>query len=108
MIETFQWYLGIDWGSEAHRFCLVDSTGRICDERAVDHTVVGVHAALQDIRARTGAAAAAIAVGLELPRGVLVDTLLEEGFSVFAVNPKQLDRFRDRHTAAGADRKSVV
>jgi len=32
----------------------------------------------------------------------LVDTLIEIGFSVFALNPKQLDRFRDRFTAAGA------
>src|SRR3954453_19597055 len=24
------------------------------------------------------------------------------GYSVFAINPKQLDRFRDRHTVAGA------
>ena len=34
--------------------------------------------------------------------GVLVDTLLEQGFPVFAINPKQLDRFRDRFTAGGA------
>ena len=45
---------------------------------------------------------ARIAVGLEIPRGAVVDTLLEEGCDVFAVNPKQLDRFRDRHTVAGA------
>ena len=29
-------------------------------------------------------------------------TLLARGFAVYAINPKQLDRFRDRHTAAGA------
>jgi transposase len=28
--------------------------------------------------------------------------LLERGFQVYAVNPKQLDRFRDRFTVAGA------
>ena len=33
---------------------------------------------------------------------MLVDTLLEQGFAVFAMNPKQLDRFRDRFTAGGA------
>jgi len=31
-----------------------------------------------------------------------VDTFLEYGFPMFAVNPKQLDRFRDRFTAGGA------
>ena len=54
------------------------------------------------MREQTGAAPAAIAVGIETPRGALVDTLIEQGFAVFAVNPKQLDRFRDRFTAAGA------
>ena len=102
MSDTFAWYLGIDWGSTEHRFCLLDRDGRVCDERAVAHTTVDVHAALQAIRVRAGVAAAEIAVGLEMPRGVLVDALLDQGFSVFALNPKQLDRFRDRFSAGGA------
>ena len=54
------------------------------------------------VRDRTGAPAHAIAVGIETPRGILVDTLLEQRSRVFALNPKQLDRFRDRFTAGGA------
>src|SRR5262249_19747826 len=38
----------------------------------------------------------------EVPHGPIVETLLERGFAVYAVNPKQLDRFRDRFTVAGA------
>lgn len=102
MAETYAWYLGIDWGSEQHQFCLLDAQGRMCDERAVAHTTLAVHDALRWVCTRTGAAPAAIAVGLETPRSVLVDTLLEQGFCVFALNPKQLDRFRDRFTAGGA------
>ena len=45
---------------------------------------------------------AQIAVAIETPRGALVDACLARGLLVFAVNPKQLDRFRDRHTVAGA------
>jgi transposase len=100
--DTFAWYLGIDWGGEEHQFCVLDATGRICGQRAVAHTAIAVHEALQWVRDRTGAAPHEIAVGLETPRGVLVDTLLEHGFPVFALNPKQLDRFRDRFTAGGA------
>ncbi len=33
--------------------------------------------------------------------GVGVEALLEAGFRVHSINPKQLDRFRDRHTVAG-------
>jgi transposase len=31
-----------------------------------------------------------------------VETFLEKEVAVFAINPKQLDRFRDRHTVSGA------
>jgi transposase len=41
-------------------------------------------------------------VAIETPRGPVVEMLLERGFQVFALNPKQLDRFRDRFTVAGA------
>lgn len=102
MSDTFAWYLGIDWGSEEHHLCLLDATGQVCGTRAVAHTASAVHEALQWVRERTGVAPAAVAVGLETPRGVLVDTVIEQGFAVFAVNPKQLDRFRDRFTAGGA------
>jgi transposase len=100
--ETFVWYVGIDWGTEEHQVCLLDASGHVCGERSVAHTAVAVHEALQWIRERTGASPDAVAVGLETPRGVLVDTVIEQRFAVFALNPKQLDRFRDRFTAAGA------
>ncbi len=41
-------------------------------------------------------------MAIEVPHGAVVDTLLERGFAAFSVNPKQLDRFRDRFTVAGA------
>jgi transposase len=41
-------------------------------------------------------------VAIEIPRGAVVESLAERGIHVYAINPKQLDRFRDRHTIAGA------
>lgn len=41
-------------------------------------------------------------MAIETPRGAIVEMLVERGLEVFAINPKQLDRFRDRHTVAGA------
>ena len=43
-----------------------------------------------------------VAIVAETPRGLVVESILERGYSIFSVNPKQLDRFRDRHTIAGA------
>lgn len=102
MPDTFEWLLGIDWGSAAHELCLLDAQGQIRGTRTVAHTAGAVHEAMQWVCEQTGARPAAIAVGIETPRGVLVDTFIEPGFVVFALNPKQLDRFRDRFTAAGA------
>ena len=40
--------------------------------------------------------------GIEVPHGAVVEMLLEREVQVYAINPKQLDRFRDRFTVAGA------
>ena len=40
--------------------------------------------------------------GIEVPHGPVVDTLIDRGFVVHAINPKQLDRLRDRFSVAGA------
>ena len=34
-----------------------------------------------------------VAVGIEVPRGAPVELLVERGFAVYAINPKQMDRF---------------
>jgi transposase len=100
--EQYDWFLGIDWGYTVHQLCLVDATGQIRETRRVDHDLAALDAALEWVEARTGVPFARIAVAIETPRGALVATLLERGAAVYAINPKQLDRFRDRHTAAGA------
>jgi len=43
-----------------------------------------------------------IHVAIETRHGPIVEALLERGFNVYSINPKQLDRFRDRFTVAGA------
>ena len=45
---------------------------------------------------------ASVAIAIEVPHGSVVETLLERGFAVFSINPKQLDRLRDRFSMAGA------
>src|SRR5262249_46748103 len=41
-------------------------------------------------------------VAIEVPHGPVVESLMERGFRLYSVNPKQLDRFRDRFSPAGA------
>lgn len=102
MTKMLTWFVGIDWGNAEHAVCLMDGTGRVYGERRVAHTATAIHSMVQWIRETTQAPAHTIAIGLETPHGALVDTLLDADFAVFAINPKQLARFRDRFTAAGA------
>ena len=100
MSEMFDWYVGIDWASEVHQVCLVDDRGAVRGERAVRHG--GEELAALAAWLIEGAAPERIAVGIELPHGPVVESLMERGFAVHALNPKQLDRFRDRFSVSGA------
>ena len=102
MTDDPRWFVGIDWASRAHQACLIDATGKIIAERAFDHSGAGLAELCGWLLTMTGAEPAAIAVAIEVPHGPIVEMLLERGFRVYAVNPKQLDRFRDRFTVAGA------
>ena len=93
--------VGIDWASESHQICIVDQDGHRT-EHTVPHTSAGLAALATELVALSPEDPGRVAVGIEVPRGAVVDTLLERGLHVFALNPKQLDRFRDRHTVAGA------
>ena len=97
-----RWFVGIDWASKMHRVCLVDAAGNRVQERDVDHDGAALNELCAWLLQTTGAAPGAIAVAIETPRGPLVELMLERGFPVFSLNPKQLDRFRDRFTMAGA------
>jgi len=96
----FDFYAGIDWGSRSHTVCRIRADGRGRREREFPHSLQGLHALADFLGQDTDASA--VAVAIELPRGAVVDLLQLKGFAVFTLNPKQLDRFRDRHTVSGA------
>jgi len=102
MSDDARWFAGIDWASETHQVCLVDASGKIVGERAFPHGGAGLAEMCAWLVESTETEPSAIAVSIEVPHGPIVETLLERGFQVFAVNPKQLDRFRGRFTVAGA------
>jgi transposase len=96
------WFVGFDWGSEKHRIALFDRTGNLIGRRDVAHSAAA-YAELGDWLLRTTQASPAeIAVAIETTHGPVVDALIDRGFRVYAINPKQLDRFRDRYSVAGA------
>jgi transposase len=102
MSDDRQWFAGVDWASEIHQVVLVDAHGTVAGEHTFPHGGEGLGAMCDWLLTKTGAPVEAIAVAIEVPHGPVVETLMERGFLVHAINPKQLDRFRDRFTVAGA------
>jgi transposase len=101
MPVDYELYVGVDWGAQGHQVCVLGPGGERLDDFAVPHTAEGLSTLVGRLRPRVSDPAR-IAVAIEVRQGPVVDSLLEQGAQVFAINPKQLDRFRDRHTVAGA------
>src|SRR5687768_4209349 len=102
MDATYHLFAGIDWATEEHEICVIaNSTERIASFR-VSNGASGLHELCESLKALAGDSIETIAVAIEMPRGPVVETLVERGFHVFSINPKQLDRFRDRHAVSGA------
>jgi transposase len=95
-------WVGIDWATEEHQVCGVDGQSKKLFEWKVKHTGDAIGAFVERLLAQAGGVAERIAVAIETPRGSIVEALIERGIAAFSINPKQLDRFRDRHTMGGA------
>ena len=94
--------VGVDWATTSHQVCVLDPDGTILWELVVEHRAADVASFVDEVIQQAGGRAEHVAVAIERPRGALVETFLERRLHVYSLNPKQLDRFRDRHTVAGA------
>lgn len=101
-MKTYRFYVGIDWADRAHQVSLREASAERVEERLFDHSGAGLRSMVEWLIKRSDGQVGEVAVAIEITRGAIVEALMERGFPVFAVNPKQLDRFRDRHTVAGA------
>jgi Transposase len=102
MENEFDWFVGVDWATAARRCSVQAADGTTVADRVVEHTATAITAFLDWMTERTGGSLARVAVAIEIPRGAVVETMLERGAAVFTLNPKQVDRFRDRISVAGA------
>ena len=97
-----EWFAGIDWGSQTHQACVLDGAGKVLGERAFEHGGAGLSQMADWLLSFAAGEAGEVGVAIETPRGPVVESLMEHGFAVHSINPKQLDRFRDRFSPAGA------
>jgi transposase len=94
-------FVALDWASDHHDIVVVDRRGVIAAEFRFAHTAAGWAEFDQKIKPYAGAP-----IALETSSGPAVDQLLQRGWSVYPVNPKAAERYRERKVPSGdkADR----
>jgi transposase len=93
--------VGIDWADAEHVYCLMDESGTTLATGTIDHTAEGLERFMALVRARIQTPGDVL-VALETSQGPLVGALLDQQFTVYAINPKAVDRHRERFRVAGA------
>src|SRR5262249_52600952 len=90
---------GIDWASDHHDVVLIDAQGRKLGRRRISDTAAGL-GELTAMFAAHGGGPGTVKIAIETERGLLVAALRTAGYEIYPVNPKAVDRYRDRHHLA--------
>ena len=97
-------FIGNDWAEAHHDIELVDGAGQRLARRRLPEGVDGLaalHALVAD-HLEEDAEVDQVVVGIETDRGPWVQALIAAGYTVYAVNPLQVARYRERHGTSGA------
>jgi transposase len=95
-------FLGDDWAEDHHDVELQDHSGIRLAKARLDEGVDGV-AKLHELVARhRDSVDSEVLVGIETDRGPWVQALIAAGYRVYAINPLQVARYRERRTVSGA------
>ena len=89
------WFCGIDWANDHHDALTIDEQGRQVGSIRVAHTPEGLNqldAYLQQIAGPSSGEQMACIV--ETKHGLLIASLLEQGWPVYPVNPRTVERRR--------------
>jgi transposase len=97
-------FVGDDWAEAHHDIEIEDEAGRVLARRRLPEGLAGI-ATLHELVAEHLDPAAEpdqVLIGIETERGPWVQALLAAGYVVFAINPMQVARYRERHSTSGA------
>lgn len=94
-------FVGIDWSEDHHDVCVLDSEGVVLAKGKVSDDVSGV-GRLHAMTAVHAQDPFEVVVGIETDRGLLVGSLVQAGYRVYAINPLAASRYRDRHAVSRA------
>jgi transposase len=91
-----RYYIGVDWGDRLHQVYVGDDEGKKVREMKVQENPEGLAEIGRWLDERR-AEGIELWAAIEKPAGRIVDFLLDHGVEVYPVNPKAVDRVRDRY-----------
>jgi transposase len=97
-------FIGDDWAEAHHDIEIEDGLGRVLARRRLPEGLAGITMLHELVAAHLDPAAEPdqVLIGIETERGPWVQALLAAGYVVFAINPLQVARYRERHSPSGA------
>jgi transposase len=94
-------FVGNDWSEDHHDIWVMSETGEKLAARRLDDGVDGIGRFHQLMDEHVDDPAEVV-VGIETDRGLWVQALVAVGYQVYAVNPRSVARYRERHGLSGA------
>ena len=97
-------FVGDDWAEDHHDVELMDAAGRVLAKKRLPEGVAGM-ARLHELTGQhlsQDAEDPEVVIGIETDRGPWVTALVAAGYVVYAVNPLQASRYRERLGVSGA------
>ncbi len=97
-------FVGNDWAEDHHDVEVVDEAGQRLARRRLSEGVEGMagfHALVAEYLPEDGEVSDVV-IGIETDGGPWVTALVAAGYQVYAINPMQVARYRERHSTSGA------
>jgi hypothetical protein len=97
-------FAGDDWAEDHHDVEVQDGSGRVLGRARLGEGVAGITRFHELIGrfADPDDGPGQVVIGIETDRGPWVAALIAAGYVVYAVNPRQAARYRERHGTSGA------
>jgi transposase len=97
-------FIGDDWAEAHHDIEIEDDFGTVLIRKRLPEGLAGITALHELVAEHLDPAGEPdqVQVGIETERGPWVQALLAAGYVVYAINPMQVARYRERHSTSGA------
>ena len=100
--KKVKYYVGFDWAQDHHDAVVVDRKGQIVLETRIEHDADGWRQFKDELRDLAGEDLSVVGVAVETNCGPAVERLLQCKCTLYPLNPKVAQRYRDRKAPSGA------